>query len=185
MKRKPPAGAAHRTPAAAAARRLPPPAPPSPPPRWRRRSANKLSGGQSLARFQSFLQASRAFTAAGADRAKATRADPDPEPTLRHSRSRSEVVRQSAHAVLQSPPRGFAARLPPPTPGHLAHLPSTMSPMIRAIAARRTLEPLDLEPRMHRRTRTSVVSADENAETRGERIGARRAGPRSVSRVER
>ena len=118
-------------------------------------SKPKLSGGQSLARFQSFLQASRAFTAAGADRAKATQADPDPEPTLRHSRSRSEGVRQSAHAVLQSPPRDSPARLPPPTPGHLAHIPSTMSPMIRAIAARKTLEPLDLEPRMHRRTRTT------------------------------
>jgi hypothetical protein len=115
-------------------------------------SKPKLSGGQSLARFQSFLQASRALTAAGADRAKATRADPDPKPTLRHSRSRSEVVRQSANAVLQSPPRDSPARLPPPTPGHL---PSTMSPMIRAIAARKTLEPLDLEPRMHRRTRTT------------------------------
>ena len=112
-------------------------------------SKPKLSGGQSLARFQNFLQASRAFTAAGADRAKATRADPDPEPTLRHSRSRSGRAPASCTPCFQMSPEISSARLPPPVPGHLArNIPSTIFSMIRAIAAR-PLEPLDLEPRMH------------------------------------
>ena len=129
-----------------------------------------MSRGTSLARFQTFLQSVGGKGAEGAASEPAAAFEAPERPRTAHGRFSS--VRASADAVMQSPPIGGSAaggaasvagfdslRVDPPPEFPAAAL---QSPMLRAIAARKTLEPLDLDRgglRMasagHRRTKTA------------------------------
>jgi hypothetical protein len=127
-----------------------------------------MSGGASLARFQNFVQ-SVLVKGAEAGAAEAAPARPST------AQGRFSSVRASADAVMQSPPggggsaaaaagssAGFDSSRVDPPPFELSAA-ALQSPMLRAIAARKTLEPLDLDrgglrsaaSAGHRRTKTA------------------------------
>ena len=120
----------------------------------------------SLARFQTFLQASRRSPPRVRIAPRRRGRLSDPEPTLRHSRSLL-LVRASADAVLQSPPIGGSAAggASPagPTPAGRPRAPSIDDePDARAPSPRaKTLEPLDLDRAENAPAHPAdVVSAD-------------------------
>ena len=134
-----------------------------------------FSKGSSLAKLHSFLALQgkpprNTAGASGKNTAGASESAAPKKPPIR--RARTDELRASADAVMQSPPGdgaggsrsvldlgddadevGDRGGLPPLPPR------AAQSPMVRAIAARKTLEPLDLEAHLARSRATSGNAA--------------------------